>query len=253
MAEPAGRRTRIVVESLVIVLSILLAFAIDAGWDERQNRREEVEILRALSVEFERYSDRFGRRAVFYEGVADEIVWLLDAASFVPSDLDRLDSAFLAFVGAPTFDIGSGVHHELVASGRVALISDPDLRRRVSNWEGLLVETTDNEQVVRRFATSVKVPFLASRHAPVGRMSRVAKRDEWQLSVMPEDEALVAYRALVDDPEFRALAAWRYEWAVGSAGDFARAAAAADSALTLVEASLDEQVRVDDSGVPDGA
>ena len=231
-------RLRIAVESLAIVLSILLAFAIDAGWEERQDRREEAEILRALSVEFEGYRDRFSQRAGFYEEVADEIVWLLDEATFVPSEIEQLDEAFLALVGAPTFDIGSGVHHELVASGRVSLISDEALRRFVSNWEGLLAETTDNEHVVRQFATSATVPFLASRHAPVGRISRVAKRDDWQLSVMSEGETLTAYRELVGDPEFRALASWRYEWALGSAGDFARAAAAADSALVLVRASL---------------
>ena len=40
------------VEGLVIVLSILLAFAIDAWWDERQERIEEGEILHGLNQEF---------------------------------------------------------------------------------------------------------------------------------------------------------------------------------------------------------
>lgn len=233
-----GRWPRVWLESIAIVLSILLAFAIDAGWNERLDRRAEVEILRALSVEFEGYRDRFTRRSVFYQQTAERIVWLLDEADVGSSEMDRLDQALLAVVGAPTLEIGSGVQAELVASGRVSLISDPTLRRYVSTWQGLLAETTDNEVVVREYVTSVMVPYLASRNAPVGRASRIAKSSDWQLSVETEPEARAAYRVLVADPEFRALASWRYEWALGSTGDFARAAVVADSALLLVRASL---------------
>jgi hypothetical protein len=56
---------------------------------------------------------------------------------------------------------------------------------------------------------------------------------------MPDAEALAAYKVLVDEPEFRALAAWRYDWALGSADGYRRAAATADSALSLVRASLE--------------
>jgi hypothetical protein len=44
---------RITTEAAAIVGSILLAFAIDAWWDERQLRAEEQEILRGLKGEFE--------------------------------------------------------------------------------------------------------------------------------------------------------------------------------------------------------
>ena len=39
---------RLVVEAAAIVVSILLAFAIDAWWDDRQQRNEEQTILKAL-------------------------------------------------------------------------------------------------------------------------------------------------------------------------------------------------------------
>ena len=45
----AGRRTG---EAAVIVISILLAFAIDALWAQQQRRVEEREILAALAEEF---------------------------------------------------------------------------------------------------------------------------------------------------------------------------------------------------------
>ena len=242
MAESSNRTpnrwSNVVLESVVIVLSILLAFAIEAGWDERQERVAETEILEALVVEFERYEDRFGRMADFYQQTADQIVWLLDEAEFSPSEAERLDEAMLAFVGAPTFDVSSGVHAELVASGRVSLLSDPSLRRRISTWQGLLNETTDNEIVVRQYLGSVMVPYLASRKAPIGRASRIPKGSEWHLSVTPDSEAISTYRDLVRDPEFRGLATWRYEWALGSTRSYRGAEAAADSVLSLVRANL---------------
>ena len=78
-----GRWSRALLESVAIVLSILLAFAIDAGWDEGQDRRAEKEILQALSAEFEGYRDRFSSRAEFYQRTAEHIVWFLDEAEFI--------------------------------------------------------------------------------------------------------------------------------------------------------------------------
>jgi hypothetical protein len=232
------RLPRVVLESVAIVLSILLAFAIDAGWDERQERRAEHEILEALESEFEFFGERFSRSATFYTRTGNLITWLLDEAEFDPGEITRLDSAMLAFVGAPTMDLGSGTHAELVASGRLALISDPALRERVSTWQGLLEETTDNEVVVRQYVVSVMVPFLAARHAPIARISRVPYSSVWRLSVTDEADAIATYRELLRDPEFRALAAWRYEWALGSARSYERARVAADSALTMVRSGL---------------
>ena len=45
---------RVFVEGVVIVLSILLAFGIDAWWDELGDRRSEREALVRLQGEFER-------------------------------------------------------------------------------------------------------------------------------------------------------------------------------------------------------
>ena len=50
---------RVFVEGVVIVGSILLAFGIQAWWDERQERREETELLLGLApdVEVDRHTE----------------------------------------------------------------------------------------------------------------------------------------------------------------------------------------------------
>ena len=46
------RVTDLTVEGMVIVVSILLAFALEAWWDARGQRQEETQILENLQVEF---------------------------------------------------------------------------------------------------------------------------------------------------------------------------------------------------------
>ena len=49
MATPQIPWARVLVEGVVIVASILLAFGIDAWWEQRQDREEERRILQALT------------------------------------------------------------------------------------------------------------------------------------------------------------------------------------------------------------
>ena len=53
MAQDGGWFKSRLGEAIAIVLSILAAFAIDAGWDEWQDRGEERELLVDLRTEYE--------------------------------------------------------------------------------------------------------------------------------------------------------------------------------------------------------
>ena len=69
-------------EALVITAGILLAFALDAWWDQRQERANEQELLTALSAEF--------------VGVDAELVrahFILLADLYIP--VNRLELAFM--------------------------------------------------------------------------------------------------------------------------------------------------------------
>jgi hypothetical protein len=49
--------SKYVPEGILIIVSILIAFAIDAWWEERQQRAEEARILEALRGEFQENAD----------------------------------------------------------------------------------------------------------------------------------------------------------------------------------------------------
>lgn len=91
------RWTDLSVEGVVIVVSILLAFALDAWWNSRGQRQEETQV---------------------------EVATLDLARTFI----------------APTFDPRTGSLDGPLSSGRLGILRNEDLRRRLSSWPGLLAD-----------------------------------------------------------------------------------------------------------------
>ena len=116
---------RVFVEGSAIVLSILLAFAIDASWAVRQERVVEQEALLNLKSDFQASRDNLNEILGLYERTQDEFV-RFEAAT--PSELDLLDAedadaivTGLTFGG--TFDPVASTVDALVRDGRLG--SDP--------------------------------------------------------------------------------------------------------------------------------
>lgn len=230
---------RIVAESAAIVLSILLAFAIDAWWDYRQDRAEEREILVELGVEYEMYARVLGRRAAFYDSITVQIEWLLnDSGEDEEASVERFAAAFGPLVGAPTYDFASEVLGGLIASGRLGVVRNDELRSRLSNWSWVRANTMEDEAVVREYVGGVLIPFLAERNVPMGRSFAGWRGDSWGIDEGDQSEAIRAYRAVAADPEFRGLAMWRYDWALSSVRMFTRASEEADEIRRLIEEQL---------------
>lgn len=70
---------RLLADSTAIVMSILLAFAIDAWWADRQDRVEETRILEALEAEFEDNARKLPDRLFNHQRSADSATALLEA------------------------------------------------------------------------------------------------------------------------------------------------------------------------------
>lgn len=54
-------------EGVVIVVSILLAFALDAWWDSRGQRREEIQVLENLRADFQVAGSQLDRYLILNE------------------------------------------------------------------------------------------------------------------------------------------------------------------------------------------
>ena len=188
MSESATRR--IVTEVVVIVGSILLAFALDAWWDDRQERARVDEMLDAVALEFEaevQVLDSIIRsnetQAAFFEVVIERTT----------PDLPRIsdDSLVLMAAGADSYQIydpGFGALAALISTGGLEQVRDLGLQRRLSGWPAEL-DDLDWE----RGQVTAAVDRLMARATEVG---------HW-LEAGDESVSVRAARAIRDDAIMR--------------------------------------------------
>lgn len=119
---------RIGTESVAIVASILLAFAIDAWWVDGQERDEEQRLLVALRAEVQNNILELDAQLAYRNAVAESASILLDAAAgnvkLEPRDLDR-------HLGSLTWwgeaDWSTGVVTSLIQGGKLSVIESESL------------------------------------------------------------------------------------------------------------------------------
>lgn len=128
---------RWLIESMVIVGSILLAFAIDAGWDERQEAKEEQRILETIDAEFESYITELLSTVEYQSLRAEALSWLLSQVGPDPDptfDEERFWTAMarVVWTGNPRLD--QGTLDALVESGGIQLVDDGEVRTELVRW-----------------------------------------------------------------------------------------------------------------------
>ncbi|MFV1988025.1 MAG: hypothetical protein ACC682_12150 [Gemmatimonadota bacterium] len=153
---------RVSLEGIVIVGSILLAFTLDAWWQERATRDWEFDQLHALRAEFagngELLDDAVGRHDQKIQDVA-QILKFLQAAR--PGDKkiysDRVLSSLVAW---NTSDISTGTLNALLASGGLGDIRDDRLRSELAAWPTVVADAQEDESLARDFVEMVLAPAL---------------------------------------------------------------------------------------------
>ena len=158
------RVTDLTVEGVVIVVSILLAFALEAWWDAHGRRQEEAQILENLRVEFLAAGTQLDYYLLFHEVTLVSLETILDAlreaggtGSFeveVPTlDLGR------TLIG-PTFDPRTGTLDGLLHSGKGGILRSDELQKTLSGWPGLLAEAKEEETRIDRLLMDQLEPTL---------------------------------------------------------------------------------------------
>jgi hypothetical protein len=176
MSEPRSTPwISIAVEAAAIVVSILLAFAIDAWWTEKKESDVEYVALQALRSDF--VSSR------------EQMVVVLQSLEYARKDFARFQSAAPAelvdinpdairqiisgLIRNHTFDPVTATLDALANDGRLGLISDAQLLKRLSRWrseldniEDISFELRTESVLVRRAMEKHGGPFLRWRRGP---------------------------------------------------------------------------------------
>lgn len=232
MAPPMWKG-RLFVESVVIVVSILLAFAIDAAWAERLERLEEAGIRNGLRQEFEEYrASLVGRIEQHGQMLAAMRIILESAESgeWASQEL-TIDDALGLAVHPPTSDLGNGVRDALVQAGRLEIISDPVLRRRLAEWPRYFEELLDDEVFGRRIVMEEILPYLASRGFPLSATMSAQYGGPWPVTSTSIADSKALREALLRDDRFRALIEIRYGYWAHTGGEYRDAIEAVDAIL----------------------
>ena len=171
-------------ESVLIVVSILVAFAIDSWWSDRQDSTEGQELLRQLEGEFEANVAQLSEKCALHaEARAAGLRFLAitgPQADVRDLDIDVIRDDLLSILYNYTFDPHTGVLSSIIHSGKLDLIEPEELRVELASWPARYEDLSEDEQAVvaisRGELTDHKNAFLAFRDfMPIAREAGSSK------------------------------------------------------------------------------
>lgn len=229
---------RISVEGVAVVASILLAFAIDAWWDERVDRRTEKEELLKLQAEFQVNTDRNLRSSGGQVGARDASLQLyeeLSAATGKRLDFVEVSNQLVErLLSTPTFEAETPVLDSLIRSGRLAVIQNPEFLAAISNWEQRIRNTGEFEQRARRFTDDQLQPALINA-AEVGHVLL----NHWAAKPVVDLDPNGIVRVSIQSGLLE-LVAFRYQQTAMAARGLEQIRAADERVLAAIADSLDQ-------------
>lgn len=164
MSGGQSRLFRLFTEGLAVIVSILIAFGLDAWWDERERDQVIMEDLASLENEISQNLTELRATREVQERIVsgtDALVEYLEAAGgssvMVPDTL-----VWWALFNNPTFDPSFGGIDAFIASGRLAGVQDPSLRLEIAKVRGRIGDVIEEEVVARTMGLEQIYPLLAS-------------------------------------------------------------------------------------------
>jgi len=223
------------VEIAVIVLSILLAFAIEAWWDERQEREDEREILAGLEREFTDYRDKLNRAVEKHDLMRVAMEELLQAAETGrwTSTVLTLDDAVTRSMWPPTTELSGGVRDALIQAGRLEIISNRALREKLALWAGIHAEVFDDEEFSRGIVFNQMMPFLISNGYDMGGVLHGFSDADASGDHLENDEPEA--RRLLGDRRFRALIQFRLGFWIHAMQEYEAGLRAVEEILSQID------------------
>ncbi len=200
--KPDGRSAwkRFAVEAVVIVASILIAFAIDAAWDERNDRVQERAYLRALADDFEVARADLERVTSIHEVILNSADRLLswEPADRTPEHLDVIDASFAALLANPTFDPPMGTVETVLGSGRIDLLRNQELVRELTRWSAVVQDLQEDQDAANAHLERTLYPVLVANLS----LKDVVKRGPY---VWPGDKLQTDARPLITRRDFQSI------------------------------------------------
>lgn len=131
-------------ESLAVLAAILVAFALDAWWDERTERRDALDALDAVRVELERNRIEFERVVEVNEGVVNVLPRMLELDEGLIAAMSREELDSLDFSPFQIMQPETGALQSLLTSGHLRAIRDQEPRSALAGHSQSWDEVTED-------------------------------------------------------------------------------------------------------------
>ena len=154
---------RIAVEGIAIVASILLAFAIDAWWADKQRQEAEQVVLQTLLNDFRGKQILLSDMNRFSESIVESVETLLMTASSTEHSLsehsiDRLIGDTWWVSNEAVWD--SAPLSQLVAGGNLSVISSPNLVQQLAELQVAIERVKYHSRNDSEFHENTMTPFM---------------------------------------------------------------------------------------------
>ncbi len=232
---------RLGVESVAIVASILVAFAIDTWWDERQDREHERIYLGSLRQEF---ADGLAAAASSEElrhvtvAAHESLVAQIQGARRAP------DGDLYTWISLASYPIQynppRAVFNDLVASGGTLLIRSDELRLALARFDQELVYLKDVDDTTWAVWGQRIQPFLEGRVPRVERLRQgfAATRTDLPFGQSPHKPD---FDGVLADPRFEDMLAERWLRLQNGLLSIQRLSMFATEIIKLIDMELEQQ------------
>ncbi len=164
-------------EGVVVVLSILTAFGLDAWWDGRQQASElRLELTNVLREVEDKRNDVVAQTRLL-EGVVRGATALLEVMDAHPGDPYIVVDDTLAYWASrlPTLNPRLSALDGLIASGMLASIEDPELRSALGRLNGEMEDAVTEVERIRSVFFSVHSPELGREGFDIAPITRLVE------------------------------------------------------------------------------
>lgn len=207
MNEPSQRipLRRLVLEGSVIVLSILLAFAIDAWWDERKEENAQLERLVRVAAELQLNSERIQSKIetlqIAINATSEYLSWMGPQPQEIQPQIYNNQWGTMISIG--TFSLIRRAAEDFLATGNVASSGQVEIRNSLSEWYSYGDNLEKQYEILREEHAKLIDYTYAKPAAPALRtMSGVAVMQSHPKSNFTYDQS-----ELLDDPVVESLLA----------------------------------------------
>ena len=234
--------SRVMAEGAAIVASILLAFAIDAWWEERGIRAEEQEVLRGLRDDFQNVRAILHRpHCENHEGHLDALeAFMVAAENGDVAEAEAVVDELLNVLLTPmTSDLGVGSLDALLSSGRIEILQNRQLRAMLAGWQGVIGEVLDDQARNEKSVFEIHIPHFIDNDIPAGDSVALWYDDRPLPLRLPSSDPESVARILADR-KILEMAKISYGYRRHTSEEFESAINTVDDILAEIEGSIAE-------------